>query len=422
MAEKESLQQELEQVQEALAKEKKQCDDRIKEEQAKIEQTKAQISEGLQKMKAKVASDRKQLLEAEAAKRKAAIAQAEEAVGKIKQRCTEKMAESASQFEAKELRLKEERDTLATQLATAQKSALAGGEASDVSEVVAEQVRAAEERAAQAAEQTSAAEKALDEERTRGEERTRQIEAEGEEKVAAERAEKERIAAELSSAQDRSTELEDAVAKVKQEQSEQQAEARAASEHAQERLDQQEEELEIKRSRDLAALSSSKDAQYEEMRLELEAKLAAAKREAAEAKSTKAQSKVVKRKVIGRKVEKKASTGPPEGDCLKHKRSGFGFIWPARYIKMQGTGLMIYDNKQAQEQPRGSSISNLMNCTVTSGYEDFFTSGKWCVALAVQANGRPMDSPLCRVVGSQVQDDDLSCGPRAARGSLHLQG
>ena len=40
-----------------------------KEEQAKIEQTKAQISEGLQKMKAKVATDRKQLLEAEAAKR-----------------------------------------------------------------------------------------------------------------------------------------------------------------------------------------------------------------------------------------------------------------------------------------------------------------------------------------------------------------
>ena len=37
VAEKESLQQELEQVQEALAKEKKQCDDRIKEEQAKIE-------------------------------------------------------------------------------------------------------------------------------------------------------------------------------------------------------------------------------------------------------------------------------------------------------------------------------------------------------------------------------------------------
>ena len=38
----------------------------------------------------------------------------------------------------------------------------------------------------------------------------------------------------------------------------------------------------------------------------------------------------------------------------------------------------------AQEQPRGSSISNLVGCTVTPGYEDFFTSGKWCVGLALQ--------------------------------------
>ena len=87
-------------------------------------------------------------------------------------------------------------------------------------------------------------------------------------------------------------------------------------------------------------------------------------------------------------MEKKASTGPLEGDCLKHKRSGFGFIWPARYIKMEGTGLMIYDNKQAQEQPRGSSISNLVGCTVTQGYEDFFTSGKWCGLTRLQETGK----------------------------------
>lgn len=177
-----------------------------------------------------------------------------------------------------------------------------------------------------------------------------------------------------------------------------------ALEEARIEFQEHKEEQEREHTRALDALRAEKDAELAEKQGEMEKKLAEMEKKLAQTKldwhrsleegqlrdsmSGLRQAKIVKpqqRTIVGRasisepqpESEQSSEMRPPEGECLKQRTVG---TWPSRYIKIEGSGLTVFESKRKAEQnlqARGSSIRSLLNCKVTAGYQEFTFGGKW---------------------------------------------
>eukprot|EP01043_Picozoa_sp_COSAG02_P089092 COSAG02_NODE_26105_length_640_cov_13.611830_1_plen_213_part_11 len=186
---------------------------------------------------------------------------------------------------------------------------------------------------------------------------------------------------------------------------------------------EQQEEQEREHIRALDALRAEKDAALAEKQGEMENALAEMEKKLAETKlewhrsleggglrdsmsGRSRQGKVVKpqqRTIVGRasisepepEPEQTSGMQPPEGECLKQRTVG---TWPSRYIKIEASGLTVFESKRKAEQnlqARGSSIRSLLNCKITAGYHEFTFGGKWYKLTIFREDLDPPEQNYC---------------------------
>lgn len=355
---KESVEHGMEELRRQLLAEKKSSREKIKAEEARSEAKKQQIALAIKSLKEKVEQEKK----AEKERTMAVFQQ-------MKRKSEEQLAEAQQQWQQ-----------------------LSGLEAAE--------------------KQQAAVDLVVEQERKRSEAVVTEITAE-----------RDRLAEQAEQAERQAKEFEDRLSDAT-EQLDVEVQARKdAVEDARIGYQEQKEEQEREHTRALDALRAEKDAELAEKQGEMEKALAEMEKKLAETKlewhrsledgglrdsmsGRTRQAKVVKpqqRTIVGRgstsqpepEPEQSSEMKPPEGACLKQRTVG---TWPSRYIKIEASGLTVFESKRKAEQnlqARGSSIRSLLNCKVTAGYHEFTFGGRWYKLTIFREDLEPPEQNYC---------------------------